>query len=372
MTKLLPKITLFLVLFITAIAILWLPVQADEPTAVELASFDVIPLNNAARIDWETATERGTAGFRIKRAATSGNEQLLDYVGDNGFIEAIGDVNFGSSYTVTDNQVQNGSTYTYILIEMENSGTETELKRKTITVGIPPTNTPAIVSGGNGGSSATATPVATATTIKRATSNPSASATPATNSNTTSPTKTSPSFVTITPKSVQPTATSTRNATTTNTNQSNNNNDDDSDSVNETSNQENNTDDTILGVTEVLAQEGSNETVEIAAQTDVDLAQQTQDDYPGVTVTTAVSSSDEIYPDNTTSNEPVSTPIAVIGSNPGYTGTDSDTSTNPPSSSGTTSSNEGQIFLWLGFIVALLIFITGVIGSIILFTRKSQ
>jgi hypothetical protein len=368
--KLLPKTILFLVLFITAITILWLPIQADEPTAVHLASFDVVPLNNAVRINWETATEIGTAGFKIKRAATGGNEEFLDYVGDNGFVEASGNVTSGSSYTATDNQVNNGEAYTYILIELENSGTETELARETITVGIPPTNTPAVVSGGNGGSSATATPVATATVTKRATSNPSASATPATNSNTTSPTQTSPSFVTITPKSVQPTATPTRNTTTTNTNQSNNNNSD-SDFVNETSNQDNNTDDSMLGVTEVLAQEDSTETVEIAAQTDVDLTQQTQDDYPAVTAT-AVSSSDEIYPSNTTSNstsdEPVSTPVAIIGSNPGYTGTDSDTS----SSSGTTSSSEGQIFLWLGFIVALLIFITGVIGSIILFTRKSQ
>ena len=66
MNKLLPKTTLILLVFIIVIAIFWLPIQADEPTAVHLAGFNVVPLNNAVRIDWETATELGTAGFRIK------------------------------------------------------------------------------------------------------------------------------------------------------------------------------------------------------------------------------------------------------------------------------------------------------------------
>lgn len=361
MNKLLPKTTLFLLLFITAIAFLWLPIQADEPTAVDVAVFNLTPLNNAVRIDWETATELNTAGFRIKRATTGGNEEFLDYIGENGFIPAAGNVTTGSTYTVTDNQVQNGSVYTYILFEVENSGTETEQERATVTVGLPSTNTPAPISGGSGNdNNATATPRPTETATQRATATLTKSST-----TTAPPTNTPPSFVTVTPKSVQPTASPTPSPNPVNNNQSrdtiaNANNDNEEIETTGT---------TITGVTEVLAQEDSTtETGEIAAQTDIDLTQQTQDGYPGVTAT-AVSSADEVYPNDTANNDTVATPVPVIGSSQGYTGTESDT---PNTTNGTASTSQGQIFLWLGFIVALLIFITGLIGSIILFTRKSQ
>ena len=150
MNTLLPK-TGFLFFILSAIAILWLPTQADEPTAVHLSDFDVVPLNNAVRIEWETGSELGTAGFRLKRAAPGGSEEYLTNIGDNGFVIGVGGVSVGGFYSETDDQVFNGEIYTYILIEVENSGNEIELARKTVTVGIPPTNTPVIVSSVPGG-----------------------------------------------------------------------------------------------------------------------------------------------------------------------------------------------------------------------------
>jgi len=353
--KLLSKTTLVLFLFITAVTLLWLPTQADEPTAVHLASFDAVPLNNAVRIDWETGTELNTAGFKIKRATIGGNEEFLDNVGDDGFISATGNVTSGSSYTATDNQAQNGAIYTYILFEIENSGTEVELARETVTVGISATNTPVVISGGNnGGNSATSTPRASSTPRStRATS-----ATPTTTSNSTNPTNTPPSFVTVTPQSTQPTAVPTENSNTTNSNQPV------SISTNPTAtNEPSQPEDTtisIAGVTEVLAQEESTDNIEA------------QEEYP-VETATVISESAETYPNNATIGNPASsdsspTAVSIIGSEQENT----NTSTNTTSSGENASASKGRVFLWLGFIVALLIFATGLIGSIILFTRKSK
>lgn len=377
MNKLLPKTTFVFCLTILAFAIFWLPIQADdEPTAVHLASFDVIPQDNAIRIEWSTASELSTAGYRIKRAASGGSEEYLDYVGTNGFIPGTGGVTIGGDYAVTDNQVQNGEVYTYILIEVENSGTEVELDRATVTVGIPPTNTPVVIRNGNGGSNPTTAPTATT----NASSNASATPTTQSSSGTTvNPTNTPPSFVTITPSAIEPTASPTQSTSTSNVVNTNSNPTSSDDQNAETSSS------TLSGVMEVFAEEeaiGNTEeeieTIELAEQTDVNLVPQGQEDYPvGTPTATAVAQNNDTYPegaadDSSILGNPTSTSIPVIGSNQGYTGIEQDSPTNATNSGGTASSTQGRIFLWIGFIVALLIFSTGLIGSILLFTRKSN
>jgi hypothetical protein len=363
-TKFLPKIILFSCLFIAAITAFWLPINADEPTAVDISYFHAVPLDNAVRLDWETGSESNTLAFRIKRGAPDDNAIYLDYVGDNGYIWSVGGVAVGSTYSVTDDQVQNGETYTYILVEVETSGNEIEQGQETVTVGIPPTNTPVVISN-PGNNSATQTPTATTA----AGSSTKAAPTPTTQSGNQKPTNTPSGFATITPNATNSTVTPAPN-----TNQRDNSSITTSSSTNssaETSSVN------IGGAAEVSAQEETTGEKELAPQTSLLLAPENQDDYPGDDPTaTAVSDSSGIYPENNTTNENTSdevssTSVPVIGSTDGYAGLQSGDPTNN-SSSGNTSAKQGRMFLWIGFIVALLIFATGIVGSILLFTRKSN
>ncbi|MCZ7673929.1 MAG: hypothetical protein M5U34_45775 [Chloroflexi bacterium] len=71
---------------------------------------------------------------------------------------------------------------------------------------------------------------------------------------------------------------------------------------------------------------------------------------------------------NSMLNAETTTPLpAVIGGDQGYINSQIE-NTEPTSA----SNSQGTLFLWLGFIVALLIFVTGLIGAILLFVRKAN
>jgi hypothetical protein len=368
--KFLTRIFVFLGLITALSTFIWLPTHAaDVPAAVELAEFNLIPLENAVRIEWRTGSESGTLGFRIKRAASGENETYLDYVGENGFIAATGSITLGADYAVIDDQVQNGEEYTYVLMEVEQSSTEKELERGTVSVGIPPTNTPIVASGGSSGGStaATATPTRKATT--QATRTPTTSGTKTTQSTATPSTR---DFVTVTPNvSQQVNSSPESNASA---EQSNTNNNTGNNTFASLDNETTSTNSNVTGASEVFAQENdtsaNSETMEVAAQSDP----ASQEDYPGATPTeTAVSDQSDSYPGETNENSvgisaPSRTPVPVIGSDQGYMGNQNNDANQPKSS----SNNQGRVYLWLGFIVALLIFATGLIGSILLFIRKSK
>jgi hypothetical protein len=182
------------------------PAEAGEPTAVVLLYFRGEWVNNGVFLEWETATEFGTAGFMIERAgsATGPFAPLLEI----GLIPAEGDGITGAKYEATDTTAVAGQTFWYILVEHETDGginkteaIEVQQGGQAPTSTPTPTNTPV----------PTHTPTSTATTSAGSspppTSTPTATRTPAATATTTavaaSPTPTtSPTAVpspTVTP-----------------------------------------------------------------------------------------------------------------------------------------------------------------------------
>jgi len=339
-----------------------LQAQDDEPTAVTLVSFTATPQDNAVKLVWITGTEIGTAGFRLKRGAPEGPFEYLDFLGDDasGIIYGQGGVSDGAIYERIDNTAVNGQTYIYILVEIENNGEEVEPDnaRRTVTAGLPPTNTPVSVivpptsaagstatatqtssttapTSTRPNSSATSQPQASATAVRFATVTPSASQSDEPAAPTAVPNTTGSDTRTTNPATPRPTSTAA--------------------STNEAV-----LNDDAFGAAVALAQ--GEETPVPAPPVD--------SGYPATDTTT--SSDTEVspsYPPEETLGTavPTQTRMAVIGSVPGYDSALA-TGTQPQSAPG---GSRGTLFLWLGFIVALLIFVTGVIGSIVLYTRKS-
>lgn len=332
-----------------------------EPKAVSLASFNIQPLNNAARITWVTGTELGTLGFFLKRGPVGGPYQTLTHLGENGVIYATGSPTAGDSYSVTDNQVQNGQTYTYILFEVETSGAEIEHEETltTVTIGIPPTNTPIVAGGsGSGGPTATPRPTTQATVTATATNAPHNNATAAPHPVTATAAS---RFVTITPRPNQNASTAVPTATSSANNQPSKPTatftppDDSANNANPL---------TLVDVVSAQAEEP-----EAIAAKPGQMDAIAQEGYPEAPPPVEESTA---YPEennaNSMLNAETTTPLpAVIGGDQGYINSQIE-NTEPTSA----SNSQGTLFLWLGFIVALLIFVTGLIGAILLFVRKAN
>lgn len=112
-------------------------IKAKPAASVGLISFEAIALDNAVRLEWETGTEPGTIGFKLKRSQAGGaSDYLLDPdTGNQLFIRGEGSPTIGATYEFTDNTAINTTTYTYILVDVESDGSETELDQVTVTVG---------------------------------------------------------------------------------------------------------------------------------------------------------------------------------------------------------------------------------------------
>ena len=76
----------------------------------------------ASRIEvtWETATEQGTAGFRLYRREEENGEFVP--VNEDQFVESRGGPSSGAAYNYLDDQVEAGKTYFYLLEEIESDG----------------------------------------------------------------------------------------------------------------------------------------------------------------------------------------------------------------------------------------------------------
>ena len=323
---------------------------AMPPLAVSLVSFTVTSQQNAALVEWETATELNAAGFAIERKrATDNDDQFTDIPG---FINAEGDVAVGAEYNYLDETAVNGQTYIYTLIEYESNNEKNELDRAQITIGVQPTATPITV----GGSSNTATPGATAVPSATATRRATATATRAVGATAVSPTAVPTARpTTATGNTTNPTATAINPTAT---------------AVNPTATSQSDNQDNA---------QSNNSSVDVAfAQEETPLP--TIAAYPAETITDSQPADGNEYPPADTEQsvvEGTETPYPVAieaspadGSDNGGVNVIGSGVTDNDGVIDAIDDNGGNSYLWIGFILALLIFIAGVVGTAVLFVRK--
>jgi len=102
---------------------------------VGLIHFDAIAQVDGIVLEWATASELDTAGFRLQRVSDGEKVDLTD------MIAAEGNPTLGAMYQFVDETAIFNTPYTYFLIEIELSAIEQTLASVDITANIQPTNT---------------------------------------------------------------------------------------------------------------------------------------------------------------------------------------------------------------------------------------
>ncbi len=89
------------------------------PTAVELMSFEALPLDSAVELRWETGSEMNNLGFSLYRSLSAEGpyEQITSTV-----IPGLGSSPAGARYSYVDGGLANGVTYFYKLEDIETTG----------------------------------------------------------------------------------------------------------------------------------------------------------------------------------------------------------------------------------------------------------
>jgi hypothetical protein len=326
--------------------------EEEDPVNVGLLSFTAAVQADGVRLDWETATELNTAGFFIHRSSDGTNFAVIAEIG---FVDSIGGVATGATYSEVDTTAVIGETYTYKLVELETDSSQHDLDTVTITFNPAPTATSIIIGGDDPTPKPTNTPQPTSTTAAAATATATERATAVSGTNnqpTTTPTVTATPQPTLTRASSsgstinsQPTATPQGSTASPGI-------------IDQAFNGSGSS-----GV--ALAQEEpTSEAYPAPGETEPDAPIDADTSYPSEQPET------EIAPPNPTpypANSDVDAPptITIIGSDDPY----------PPEADGslpTLSSDaiRGRIFLWAGFLIALFIFMSGVIGAIVLYRRR--
>lgn len=359
-----PFLRLFLLLAAFLLSILLLPVAAASPTFnVTLVYFRGQGLDNAARLEWRTASEDGTAAYKIERGDSE--DGPFEYLSDIGIIEARGSLSYGDTYDATDNTAQNGQTYWYRLIEIEFDNSERVLHTTRVEIAPPPTPEP--IEGGT--DQQESTPVPTSTSA--ATNTPASGSNGDNDNNGNSGTNAS-GTPTATGSSNQVTNTPAPSATR--------------------GNRPTNTPPPpptrmTFNSGNTAEAAGLNEEAEVVAQITPGV-----DSYPGPNDDGGGTGSEETYPapppenDNGVAADPANSyPPGAGGGNAGNVSNSDSSAVGSGRAVGSGSSSvEGQeqetqqggsgarsrLLLWAGFIVSLLVFIGGAAFAIMLSTRQ--
>ncbi|HSM56632.1 MAG TPA: hypothetical protein VK879_10800 [Candidatus Sulfomarinibacteraceae bacterium] len=148
-----------IVIALIATVILATTTQAASRLSVTLVYFRGESQDSAARLEWRTATEDNTAGFKLERGpSANGPFTSLD---DVGFIEARGTISSGDTYEARDETVSAGQTYWYRLIEVEFDNSEAAVDMVEVSIAGPTPTAEPIGGGGDSGSTPSAPPTST-------------------------------------------------------------------------------------------------------------------------------------------------------------------------------------------------------------------
>jgi hypothetical protein len=332
-----------------------LPAGARDPVSVGLTSYQAVPLDNAVRLEWHTETEVSTVAYVVRRSTGSEQPVWLETLGSDGYIIAEGGPAEAANYAETDQSAINGVTYRYILFEIESDSSEFELAAVTVTAGIPtptPTATPIVINvvpppspvgGPVAGSTASPAPGPTSTPGATA---PAGSGSPAT----VAPGPTNPGTTPLpaTPVPPRPTVEESQGGSPPPS----------PPAAETTSNGE-----TTRGIAIAQAESEATATGPYPGPI-VGQGEGEAGSYPTEPLVTAGPAVSTPYPAGTANlDEPA---VSIIGSQ-----------SNPPQpdnvpQAAPESPATGRIILWVGFLLAGLVFIAGVVGSIALFTRKRE
>lgn len=362
------SVSLLIIACFLSLAFLWQDSHAHlrengAPTAVGLVSFSAATHANGVLLTWETATELSTAGFIFHRRTGSVGDFV--YLENIGLIDSEGGPATGYIYQVVDETAVLSQTYTYRLIEIENDNSQNTLEDVTITVGATPTPTPSHTptatptTATGAGATATPTPTATASPTRAPNSNVATATPTPTTSNAGQPPANPTRILTVTPISSGSGPDAPSSATQATAVPANNNLLPTNPTPNPTVTIAPTTPPDALGRGEVALAQG----LETSPPTD----DPRSDTSPGQLF--PADSPPDSDASTETSGAAAPTALAVIGDTTAY-----DAPGQPPTDTAQTSETAGRstLFLWIGFIVALLIFITGVVGSIILYTRRTK
>lgn len=330
--------------------LLTLSASAHAPHNIGLTRFEARVEGNAVRLEWEVATEIGTAGYKLKRGQSGTFAFLQAPGGGDLFINAEGGAALGATYDHTDTAVVAGETYAYQLVEVTTASQEVVQDEVTITFAVTATETPIVLPTLDPGGDSNQNPAATATqSAPTATAQPSLSNTPL------PPTVAAPvsgPTVTASAPTAVPTAAANEPAPPA--------------PVQAAPEEQSG----YPGAAEAVVIEDENialdEVEEAAFAANVAQAQEAQPGevgYPGP---------ETALTDATGAAAPVAeqaAPVVISGA----AGTEAAPAAAPVSAAQENGGEEGGLtFLWIAFLAALTIFVAAVIGAIILYTRRQS